>query len=66
MMLKVISPKKSRLNVPMMEMGMTVPMMSGVFHSWRKNEQGQEGQDRAWMSSSLTARWRPRSSWPAR
>ena len=35
-MLRVMSPKKSRLNAPMMEMGMTVPMMSGVFHSWRK------------------------------
>ena len=37
MMLRVMSLKYIRLNVPMTEIGMTVSMMSGVFHSWRKS-----------------------------
>ena len=34
---------------------MTVPMMSGVFHSWRKMSRVRKARTAPWMSSSLTA-----------
>ncbi len=54
-MLRVMLPKKSRLKAPMMDTGMTVPMMSGVFHSWRKTRSVRNASMAPCQSSLLTA-----------
>jgi hypothetical protein len=39
----------------MIEIGMTVSMMSGVFHSWRKMRRTRKARIAPWMISSRTA-----------